>query len=188
MELLLASTSPYRRQQLAQLGWRFEVLGPQVDEVMEPGEAPEVFALRMAEAKALSVAATRPDAFVIGGDQVCAFNGEVVRKPGNHENARAQLLRFSGQRVDFYSALAVVKGDRTIRHNTLTAVFFRTLSDDQIERYLQWDQPYDCAGSFKVEQAGLTLMRSVQSDDPSALMGLPLIALSEALRTLGYPS
>lgn len=188
MELLLASTSPYRRQQLAQLGHPFEVLGPQVDEVMEPGEAPEGFALRMAEAKAKAVAAVRPDAYVIGGDQVCAFDGAVIRKPGNHTTAQAQLLQFSGQQVVFHSALVVIKGNHTIKSNTLTTVNFRTLSAHDVERYLQLDQPYDCAGSFKIEQAGLTLMRSVQSDDPSALMGLPLIALSAALRDLGFDS
>ncbi len=187
-DLILASTSPYRRQQLKQLGVRFAACSPLVEEVCQEGESPVNFALRMAEAKAKAVAAQYPDAWVVGADQVCEFQGDIIRKPGSHEIATAQLSTFSGKQVLFHSALSVThfQHEHLVTNNTITKVTFKKLTAQQIESYLKSDQPYDCAGAFKIESQGLRLMQSVQSNDPSALVGLPLIALCDALDSLGF--
>ncbi|WP_154224583.1 Maf family protein [Marinicella rhabdoformis] len=189
LDLILASTSPYRRQQLTQFGLSFSVRDSAVDEVCLDDEPPVAFALRMAKNKAEAVASDFPDAWVIGADQVCEFENQIIRKPGNHLRASQQLANFSGKTVLFHSALSVVHlaSGGCISSNTLTKVCFKNNSQAVIEHYLHLDQPYDCAGSFKIESQGLRLMHSVESTDPSALVGLPLIALCSALTTLGYP-
>ena len=187
--LILASTSPYRQQQLRQFGLSFGVQASEVNELCQENESPVSFALRMAEAKAHAVAEKFPDSWVIGADQVCEFEGRIISKPGNHKNATQQLNEFSGNKVLFHSALSVVHqaSGRAHSSNTITTVHFKQLTADTIASYLLNDQPYDCAGSFKVESQGLRLMRSVESNDPSALVGLPLIALCRALDKLFYP-
>lgn len=186
--LILASTSPYRRQQMEQLGLKFNVCAPEIEELCLQNETPVNFALRMAAAKATKVAEQFTKAWVVGADQVCEFKGDIIRKPGDYKTARKQLANFSGKEVQFHSALTVIKPgqSRSIASNTVTKVTFKKLTPEQIERYLLIDQPYDCAGAFKIESQGLRLMQSVQSKDPSALVGLPLIALCDALESMDF--
>lgn len=185
MRLILASSSPYRRQLLERLGLPFSVESPDLDETALPHETPEALALRLSEAKALKIAQHNSGALVIGSDQAAAFEGRPIGKPGNFERARAQLRQFSGQPVVFHSALCVTDGIRTNTRNVRTECLFQTLSDAQIEHYLRREQPFDTAGSAKAEGLGIALMRSMHSDDPTAIIGLPLIALCTMLRDAG---
>jgi septum formation protein len=185
--LILASTSRYRRELLQRLRLPFEVHAPDVDETPRPGEHPAALALRLALAKAQAVSALFPDAVVIGSDQVADLDGEPIGKPGTHERAVAQLHAMRGRSVVFQTAVAVVRG--TTRHvGTALApvtVRFRRLGDAEIEHYLRAEQPYDCAGSAKVETLGIALLDAVESDDPTALVGLPLIRTVALLRAAG---
>lgn len=185
--LILGSTSRYRRELLTRLGLAFEVAAPQVDETPHPGEAPRALALRLARAKARDVAARQPEAIVIGADQVADLAGQPLGKPGTHERAVAQLRAMSGQTVVFQTALSVVCMVTGFEQTDLAAVevHFRTLNDGEIERYLRAEQPYDCAGSAKSEGLGIALLESIHNDDPTALVGLPLIRTARLLRAAG---
>ena len=185
--LILGSTSRYRRELLARLGLAFEVAAPQVDETPQPGEAPRALAERLALAKAREVAARHPEAWVIGSDQVADLAGEPLGKPGTHERAVAQLRRMSGQTVIFHTAVAVVGHGAGFAQTDLAPVEvrFRTLHNEEIERYLRAEQPYDCAGSAKSEGLGIALLDAIDSDDPTALIGLPLIRTCRMLRAAG---
>jgi septum formation protein len=188
MQLVLASTSRYRRALLKRLGVPFSIADPQVAEERRPNEAPERMARRLARAKALAVAGRFPGALVIGCDQVVVRNGEILGKPGNRANAVLQLRALSGRKAVFHTALCV--------HNAATGstrtrvvpcrVAFRKLDDGLIERYLAREQPYDCAGSAKSEGLGIALIAKMEGEDPNALVGLPLIALVELLHEQGF--
>jgi septum formation protein len=185
--LVLGSTSPYRRDLLSRLRIPFEVVAPDVDETPLPSEAPREIALRLALAKAKAVGAAHPDAVVIGSDQVADLAGEPLGKPGTHQNAVAQLSRMSGQTVVFHTALAVVcvaTGFEQLELAPVT-VQFRELSADEIESYLRAEQPYDCAGSARSEGLGVALLDTIESDDPTALVGLPLIRTCRMIRAAG---
>ncbi len=186
-KLILASTSPYRRELLGRLGLPFDIANPRVDETPLPGEAPESLALRLAEAKARAVAAEHPEALIIGSDQVATVDGEIYGKPGSHDNAVAQLRTLSGRTVNFFTALCVLdarSGEADVR-GVPTLVGFRELTDDEIENYLRREPAYNCAGSAKSEGLGVALLSSMRGDDPTALVGLPLIALCDMLRRHG---
>ena len=185
--LILASTSRYRRELLQRLRLPFEVMAPQVDETPLPGETPAALAQRLALAKAQAVAALRPDAIVIGSDQVADLDGQPIGKPHTHERAVAQLQGMRGRRVIFQTAVAVVRADRGYAQGLLApvAVSFRSLSDAEIEHYLRTEKPYDCAGSAKCETLGIALLDAIDSDDPTALVGLPLIRTCRLLREAG---
>jgi septum formation protein len=185
--LVLGSTSRYRRELLMRLGLPFEVAAPAVDETPTPGEAPAMLARRLALEKARAVALRQPQAVVIGSDQVADLDGEGLGKPGNHDNAVAQLRRMSGRLVVFQTAVAVVCLDSGFEQVDLAPVRvkFRELSDDEIERYLQAEQPYDCAGSAKSEGLGIALLDAIDNDDPTALVGLPLIRTCRMIRAAG---
>lgn len=186
--LVLGSTSPYRRELLSRLGLPFEACAPRVDEAALPGERPRDLAWRLAQAKAQDVAAQcEGDVLVIGSDQVAELDGQALGKPGTHEGATAQLRAMRGHRVRFHTAVSVVRpqtGYIDTRLETVT-VTFRSLSDEDIETYLRAEQPYDCAGSAKAESLGITLLDAIESDDPTTLIGLPLIATSQLLRQAG---
>ena len=185
--LILASTSRYRRELLARLALPFETAAPDVDETPRAGEAPRELALRLALEKAQAVAARKPQAIVIGSDQVADLHGQPLGKPGTHERAAAQLARMSGQTVLFHTAVAVVQASRGFAQSSLATVTvrFRTLDAATIERYLLAEQPYDCAGSAKSEGLGIALLQAIESDDPTALIGLPLIRTAQLLRAAG---
>ena len=187
--LVLGSTSRYRRELLSRLGLPFEVDSPNVDETPHPGEAPAALAQRLALAKARAVAQRHPQAVVIGSDQVADLQGEPLGKPGNHERAVAQLRRMRGQVVVFQTALSVVCLDTGFEASELAPVRvrFRALSDEAIEAYLRAEQPYDCAGSAKSEGLGIALLEAIENDDPTALVGLPLIRTCQLLRQAGLP-
>lgn len=186
-QLVLASTSRYRRALLERFGVAFSVADPEVAEERRPGETPENMAGRLAEAKALVVASRFPDSLIVGSDQVAVSDGKILEKPLTHENAARQLRNLSGREAAFHTAVCV--------HNSRTGatrvrvvpcrVTFRTLDDAIIESYLAKEQPYDCAGSAKSEGLGIALLARIQSEDPSALIGLPLIALVDLLREQG---
>jgi septum formation protein len=184
--LILASTSVYRRELLQRLRIPFEVISPKVDETPLTGESPLDLALRLANAKAVAVAKEHPNAWVIGSDQVADLCGAAIGKPGNFERALAQLQMMRGQTVTFHTALCLMKGNTQTTLNVPTEVTFRKLSDDVLENYLRAEEPYDCAGSAKSEGLGISLLESIQSDDPTALIGLPLIAVSGLLRDAGF--
>jgi septum formation protein len=186
--LVLASTSPYRRELLARLRVAFEVANPAIDETPRRGEAAEALALRLAVEKANVVAARSPDALVIGADQVAVLGNELLSKPGTHENAIVQLRAMRGRRVRFLTAVAVVRSaDGETRTRLVPCdVDFRAFSDDAVERYLRAERPYDCTGAAKIEGLGIALVRSLASEDPTALIGLPLIAVVELLGELGW--
>jgi septum formation protein len=186
--LILASTSRYRRELLSRLRCPFDVVSPGVDETPLPGEAPALLAERLALAKARAVAAQFPQAWVIGSDQVAELDGEAIGKPGSHANAVAQLRHMRGREVVFHTAVAVVRRDNAHERCECIAVRvrFRALADDEIERYLQLEQPYDCAGSAKCETLGIALLEAIVSDDPTALVGLPLIRTTAMLREAGF--
>ena len=185
--LILGSTSAYRRDLLARLHIPFEVAAPDVDETPLPGEAPHALAERLALAKARVVAIRFPHAVVIGSDQVADLNGQSLGKPGTHDKAVAQLRQMRGQTVVFQTAVAVVCLDIGFEQSSLAAVRtkFRDLTDDEIESYLQLEKPYDCAGSAKSEGLGIALLDAIYSDDPTALIGLPLIRTCQMLRAAG---
>ena len=186
--LILASTSPYRRALLERLRLPFSTEAPGVEESGEAGEAPGPRALRLALAKAEAVAARRPGAAVIGSDQVAECQGRVLGKPHTAEAACAQLAAASGTTVLFHSAVAVVHADHVTRatHTDLTRVRFRRLGAAEIERYVALDQPLDCAGSFRSEGLGIALIEAIETADPTALVGLPLIWLAGALARAGF--
>lgn len=188
LRLVLASTSAYRRELLERLGLPFTVAAPHVDETPLPGELPVDLVSRLARAKAEAVAARQMASLVIGSDQLAVCGDEVLGKPGSGERAVAQLQRLSGRHVTFYTAVHV-RNSATGAHDghlDVTRVQFRTLSDDEIERYVARDKPYHCAGGFKVESLGISLFKRVESQDPTALIGLPLIWLADALRRHGF--
>ncbi len=185
--LILASTSRYRRELLERLRLPFDVVSPQVDETPLPGEAPSALATRLAAAKAAAVAALHPHAVVIGSDQVAELDGTPIGKPGTHERAVAQLRAMRGRAVVFHTAVAVQRAAAGYAAAALAPVTvrFRDLTDAEIEHYLRTEQPYDCAGSAKCETLGIALLEAIDSDDPTALVGLPLIRTSALLRGAG---
>jgi len=185
--LILGSTSRYRFELLSRLGIAFDTASPAVDETPLPGEQPANLALRLALAKAQEVAQRHPSAVVIGSDQVADLHGEPLGKPGTHERAVAQLRRMRGHTVVFQTALAVVCLETGFEQVDLApvSVLFRPLSDAEIENYLRTEQPYDCAGSAKSEGLGIALLERIDSDDPTALVGLPLIRTCRMIRAAG---
>lgn len=187
MKIVLASTSAYRRMLLERFGLPFATARPDVDETPLAAEAPSATADRLAVAKARAVAAAFPDALIIGSDQVAHLGSEIFGKPGTAERAIDQLRRMSGRTVIFHTALALLdtRTDTVRRESVPTRVTFRTLGDDEIVRYVEKERPLDCAGSAKSEGLGITLLESLSGDDPTALVGLPLIALSRLLRAQG---
>jgi septum formation protein len=185
--VVLGSTSAYRRELMARLRIPFDVAAPDVDETPQPGETPQALACRLALAKARAVAARYPHAAVIGSDQVADLDGEPLGKPGTHARAVQQLQRMRGRIVVFQTAVAVVCLDSGFEQSDIAPVRvrFRDLSDDEIEAYLRAETPYDCAGSAKSEGLGISLLESIDNDDPTALVGLPLIRTCRMLRAAG---
>jgi septum formation protein len=189
--LILGSSSIYRKELLGRLGLPFETMVPDIDETPLPGEAPETTALRLARAKAAAIAARAGAALVIGSDQVATLDGEQIGKPGNHANALQQLQKMRGREVVFHTALCLWDGRQSDAGaaaqlcNVQTLVRFRDLPDAELDAYLRIEQPYDCAGSAKNEGLGIAILESIASDDPTALTGLPLIALTGMLRRAG---
>ncbi|HUN69025.1 MAG TPA: Maf family nucleotide pyrophosphatase [Burkholderiales bacterium] len=187
--VVLASTSRYRRALLERLGMPFECADPQANESPLQGEAPAAMALRLAEAKARAVALRSPDALIIGSDQVASCDGALLDKPGTHDIAVRQLTAISGRTASFDTAV-VLMDTRTGKQGSRVVpcrVTFRQLDPAQIEAYLQREQPYDCAGSAKAEGLGITLIARIDTEDPTSLIGLPLIALTELLAEAGFP-
>lgn len=189
IDLVLASTSRYRRELLARLTPDFRCVAPQVDETAQTDESPAALAGRLALAKARTVAAKSPGAIVIGSDQAADLAGRALGKPGSIENARAQLAACSGRSVAFHTAICVIdmhaSNPRVLTAQDLTRVHFRKLDSAEIARYVEREYPLDCAGSFKCEGLGIALFERIETDDPTALIGLPLIALCKLLRELG---
>jgi len=183
--LILASSSRYRRELLSRLRLPFEAISPDVDETPRAGEAPADLALRLSVDKALAVAGRHPGRIVIGSDQVATVDGRPIGKPGDFARAQAQLRALAGRTVEFHSALAVTDGQRVEKADVVTLCRFRPLSDAAIDAYLHAEAPYDTAGSAKAESLGIVLMESVRSDDPTAIIGLPLIALTGMLAAFG---
>jgi MAF protein len=185
--LVLASTSPYRRELLARLRLPFEAASPDCSEAALPNEAPEALVRRLSEAKARSVAERFPAALIIGSDQVASLDGEILGKPGSREKAITQLLKASGHCVTFYTGLSLVDAASGVARTVCEPfhVHFRSLSTGQIARYVDQEQPFDCAGSFKSEGYGVTLFQRLEGDDPTALVGLPLIQLVRLLGEAG---
>jgi 7-methyl-GTP pyrophosphatase len=185
--IILASASPYRRTLLERLGMPFEVIPANIDESPRPNESPGAAALRLAEAKSQAVAANRSGTLVIGSDQVADLDGDHLGKPGSHDAAVEQLKALSGRTVTFHTGVAVCDADSSRCRSTLVDVVstFRRLSDLEIDDYLRREQPYDCAGAVKSERLGIALFERIVSDDPTALIGLPLIALIDLLRAEG---
>lgn len=186
MRLILASTSPYRRELLARLRLPFETARPQVDEDARPGETPSALARRLADAKACAVSEREPDAWVIGSDQVADLDSLPLGKPSGRDAAIAQLASMTGREVCFWTAVSVRRGQTAFEALDTTRVRFRELSTDEIVRYVDAEQPFDCAGSFKSEGLGIALFDAIESGDPTALVGLPLIATSRLLRQAGF--
>ncbi|VCU72116.1 Maf-like protein YceF [Pigmentiphaga humi] len=183
--LILASTSPYRRELLARLRLPFSVIAPGVDETPLPGETPPALALRLARAKARAISQAHPGALVIGSDQVATLGDSPIGKPGDFGRALEQLRAMRGRTVTFHTAVAIDDGQRQASDTVLTRCTLRTLSDAALRAYLHAEQPYDTAGSAKAEALGIALMERIDSDDPTALIGLPLIALTRMLATFG---
>ncbi|MCG1053977.1 septum formation protein Maf [Mycetohabitans sp. B5] len=185
--LILASSSPYRRALLQRLRVTFDVDVPAIDETPLPHEAPAGTALRLAEAKARAVAARSGDALVIGSDQVATLAGRQIGKPGDHARALEQLRTMRGRDVEFHTALCLYdpRNDTARCTDVVTRVRFRNLPDTELNAYLQMERPYDVAGSAKSEGLGIALLEAIDSDDPTALIGLPLIALTDMLRQAG---
>jgi septum formation protein len=186
--ILLASASRYRQGLLDRFLNDYETVPPGIDEAPREGENPEELALRLARSKAEAVSSTNPDALIIGADQLAVLDNQVLGKPGDHQRAVDQLLSASGQSVQFLTAVCVLDPDtrRRYEHIDKTTVRFRRFDRRLADTYLRHDQPYDCAGSFKIEGAGFVLFNSVTTDDPTALIGLPMIWLAGTLRELGY--
>lgn len=190
MQIILASSSPYRKVQLENFGLSFSAQKPDVDEEKLKNEAPfELIGLTrfLAERKALSLRHKFPDAFIIGCDQVADLNGERLDKPGTVHLAREQLRKLAGQSHRLITTIAVSTPDSLVLHTDLTTIFMRPLTESEIVAYIELDQPLDCAGAYKIERAGLALVERVQSEDPSAVQGLPLIGLTAAFAKLGIP-
>jgi len=191
LRLILGSSSAYRRELLARLRLPFETAAPDIDEAPFPGEPPEATAMRLAREKALSIASKNPGALIIGSDQVATLDGRQIGKPGTHEKALEQLQLMRGRRVVFHSALCLFDARAanivaaTQIANVQTFVTFRHLPDQELDAYLRLEQPYDCAGSAKNEGLGIALIEKIESEDPTALTGLPLIALTSMLRRAG---
>ncbi|NDY94823.1 Maf family protein [Wenzhouxiangella limi] len=183
--LLLASSSPYRRALLDRLQLEFSTLAPEVDESPLAGETPAALALRLARLKAETVADAVPGAVVIGSDQVVECQGRALGKPGTAERAERQLAELQGQTILFHSALCVTDGQALYVESVPTTVRMRRLDGEQIHRYVRLEQPLDCAGAFKSEALGISLIESLESDDPTALVGLPLIATIRLLGRFG---
>lgn len=185
--IVLASSSPFRRELLKRLGLPFEALSPHVDETSNSEETPDALVRRLAVAKARAVAAQRPTALIIGSDQVAMYNGTRVGKPRNHADAVKQLRAASGRKVVLYTGLALLNAATgRIQDDVVPfGIYFRELTDAQIENYLRKEQPYDCAGSVKSEGLGIALLERFEGDDPSALIGLPLIRLVRMLEQEG---
>lgn len=186
--IILASSSPYRKELLSRLQLPFEIVVPDIDETPLSGETPLATAMRLAEQKALSIAKNNVNAIIVGSDQVATMDNIQIGKPGNHHNALAQLKMMRGKQVIFHSALCVYQnylpGPSIQVQNVPTLVTFRDLPDDELEAYLRIEKPYDCAGSAKNEGLGITILERIDSSDPTALTGLPLIALTTMLRNL----
>jgi septum formation protein len=182
--IILASTSPYRRELLARLRLPFEIVSPGVDETARKDEVPEDLPLRLAREKAHAVAKRFSEAIVIGADQVAILEGRILSKPGSHANAVAQLRAMRGQRVKFITAVAVTRGAGEASRVVPCHIDFRDYSDAAIDRYLAAEKPYDCAGAAKVEGLGIALVRRIECEDPTAIIGLPLIAVCELLGEL----
>ncbi|RXZ32382.1 septum formation protein Maf [Oxalobacteraceae bacterium CAVE-383] len=188
--LILGSSSPYRRELLSRLGLPFEVMTPDIDETARPGETPEATAMRLAVEKARAIGLRAPGRLIIGSDQVATLDGAQIGKPGNHENALRQLQAMRGRRVIFHTALCLWDGRNggepaVQTENVRTLVDFRDLPDAELDAYLRIEQPYDCAGSAKNEGLGIAILEKIESSDPTALTGLPLIALTGMLRQRG---
>ncbi len=188
MKLLLASSSPYRRQLLSRLHIPFDWQAPDVDEQALAGEKPQALALRLSSRKAQALSVDHGEHLIIGSDQVASWRGQSINKPGDYSNAFKQLQALSGQRVDFYTGLCVLNSitGRSIADTVTTEVVFRQLSDNDIDKYLRCEQPYDCAGSFKAEGLGISLFERISSDDNTAIIGLPLIRLRKMLEEFDY--
>lgn len=190
--LILASSSRYRQELLTRLHIPFEVLIPGIEETPRPGELPHDTALRLAKEKARAISQQEPGALIIGSDQVATLDNEQIGKPGSHAKALRQLQMMQGRTVVFHTALCLWDGRKEERHavqveNVQTRVLFRNLSDIELENYLHIEKPYDCAGSAKNEGLGIALIEKIESTDPTALTGLPLIALTTMLRSAGMP-
>ncbi|MBF8177065.1 MAG: Maf-like protein [Burkholderiaceae bacterium] len=186
--LILGSSSVYRKELLSRLGLPFEVMTPDIDETALAGETPSATALRLAQQKATAIATRAPNSLIIGSDQVATLDDEQIGKPGNHANAMLQLQKMRGREVVFHTALCLFDGRSDISspqiqlENIQTFVTFRDLPDAELDAYLHIEQPYDCAGSAKNEGLGITILEKITSNDPTALTGLPLIALTGMLR------
>jgi septum formation protein len=190
MQLILASQSPYRRLQLESFGVTFTALQPKVDESALKANGPQNpvdLTTYLAQAKAMSLAEDYPEAIIIGSDQLAELNGQRLDKPGSRERARQQLLMLQGRSHRLVTSLAAHYRGQTQTFTNITEIRMRELDDSAIEAYLNLDQPFDCAGSYKIEKAGLALVESLRTEDPSALQGLPLISLTKALTSLGIP-
>jgi septum formation protein len=190
MELILASTSPHRRALLERLGLSFRVEAPTIDEealkAQFVGQEPRLLAARLAEAKAGSIAKRNPGALVIGGDQVVSFEGRILGKPGTTVRAKAQLLSMVGRTHELITALAVRRDRQVYTHLDVSRLRLRSLTAEEVTRYVEADQPLDCAGSYKLEARGIMLFERIVTEDQSAITGIPLIALTSALREFGY--
>lgn len=185
-KLILASSSRYRAELLARLGIPFASQAPDLDESPQPGETPANVAQRLALAKARAVAAANPERWVLGSDQVASTDGRVIGKPGSHDKAVAQLQSFSGRSLTFYTAVALVKGTQEFAALDTTIARFRPLTPEEIERYLDAEPAYDCAGSFKCEGLGISLFSAIETRDPTALIGLPLILVRQLLAQAAF--
>ena len=186
-QLILGSTSPFRRELLHKLGISFDTAAPDIDELPEPLEQPEALVQRLARLKAIAVAESYPNALIIGSDQVATIGGMILGKPGSHEKAVQQLTLASGKKVTLYTGLCLLN---SATENTQVScesftVYFRDLDSEEINNYLLREKPYNCAGSFKSEGLGITLFRKMQGDDPNSLIGLPLIRLVDMLKNEG---
>ena len=186
MPLILASTSRYRRELLERLRLPFHVARPDVDESPQAEETPSALAQRLARAKALAIASQHPESWIVGSDQVAALGSQALGKPGTRENAISQLHTMSGREIRFHTAVCLAHGETVLEAMDTTVVRFRILGTDEISRYVDAEQPLDCAGSFKSEGLGIALFEHIESHDPTALVGLPLIALSGMLREAGF--
>lgn len=186
-KLILASSSPFRRELLSRLHLDFTAISPEIDESVANGESPDQYVTRLSQQKAKAIAKDHPDAVVIGSDQCAYLEGQILGKPGNHENALEQLRKARGKEVVFYTGLCVYRQSDAFERSLceLFRVGFREVTDAQIENYLHTEQPYNCAGSFKSEGYGISLFSYMRGDDPSALIGLPLIRLTYLLEQAG---
>jgi septum formation protein len=185
--LILASSSPYRQQLLQRLGMPFVAIAPNLDESPQPGESPKNITLRLAKAKAQAIASLHPKAWVIGSDQSADLNGHAIGKPGTHAAALAQLKQMQGQIVVFHTSLCLIGQGFCETTHVPTTVQFRNLPEQVLDQYLRLEQPYDCAGSAKSESMGIILLEKIESEDPTALIGLPLIALTSLFLQAGIP-